>query len=89
MIWGAISPAITDQNLPEVTRVTPTLLTENKPLSEWIVKDLGAKKIAVIADTSDYGTANAEAVNQYILLPAAKSYRLICCRSARRISAPS
>lgn len=66
IIWGAISPAITEQNLPEITRVTPTLLTENKPLSDWIVKDLGAKKIAVIADTSDYGKANADAVNEYV-----------------------
>lgn len=66
VIWGAISPAITAQNLPEITRVTPTLLTENQPLSEWIVKDLGAKKIAVIADTSDYGTANAQAINEFV-----------------------
>ncbi|MDN3713733.1 branched-chain amino acid ABC transporter substrate-binding protein [Paracoccus cavernae] len=66
IIWGAISPAITEQNLAEVTRVTPTLLTENKPLSEWMVKDLGAKRVAVIADTSDYGKSNSEAVNTFV-----------------------
>ena len=61
IVWGAISPKITEQNLPEITRVTPTLVTENKPLAEWAATDLGAKKIAIIADTSDYGTANTEA----------------------------
>lgn len=66
IIWGAISPAITQQNLPEVTRVTPTLLTENKPLSEWMVNELGVKRIAVIADTSDYGTSNSQAVAEFI-----------------------
>ena len=66
VIWGAISPAITDQNLPQVTRVTPTLLTENKPLSEWAVKTLGARRIAIIADTSDFGKANAESVAQFV-----------------------
>lgn len=53
VVWGAISPKITEQNLPEITRVTPTLVTENKPLAEWAVGKLGAKKIAIIADTSD------------------------------------
>lgn len=67
IVWGAISPAITAQNLPEVTRVTPTLLTENKPLAEWAVKDLGAKRIAIIADTSDYGKANAESVKEFVV----------------------
>ncbi|WP_181820376.1 branched-chain amino acid ABC transporter substrate-binding protein [Paracoccus versutus] len=66
VIWGAISPAITEQNLPEVTRVTPTLLTENQPLAEWMVKELGAKRIAVIADTSDYGKSNAEAIAEFV-----------------------
>lgn len=61
IVWGAISPKITEQNLPEITRVTPTLVTENKPLAEWAVSGLGAKKIAIIADTSDYGVANTEA----------------------------
>ncbi len=66
VIWGAISPAITDQNLPQITRVTPTLLTENKPLSEWAVNELGAKRIAIVADTSDYGKANAESVAEFV-----------------------
>ncbi|NPD16728.1 branched-chain amino acid ABC transporter substrate-binding protein [Xinfangfangia sp. D13-10-4-6] len=65
VVWGAISPAITAQNLPEVTRVTPTLLTENKPLAEWAVANLG-KKIAIIADTSDYGTSNATSVQEFV-----------------------
>lgn len=65
IVWGAISPKITEQNLPEITRVTPTLVTENKPLAEWAAKKLGAKKIAIIADTSDYGTANTEAFETF------------------------
>ncbi|MCC6303969.1 MAG: branched-chain amino acid ABC transporter substrate-binding protein [Rhodobacteraceae bacterium] len=65
IIWGAISPKITEQNLPMVTRVTPTLVTENKPLAAWAVSGLGAKKIAIVADTSDYGTANAAAFGQF------------------------
>ncbi|MFD2741374.1 branched-chain amino acid ABC transporter substrate-binding protein [Sulfitobacter aestuarii] len=65
IVWGAISPKVTDQNLPEITRVTPTLLVENDPLADWAANDLGAKKIAVIGDTSDYGTANANAFEQY------------------------
>jgi branched-chain amino acid transport system substrate-binding protein len=66
VVWGAISPAITQQNLPEVTRVTPTLLTENKPLAEWAVKTLGAKRIAIVADTSDFGKANADAIATFV-----------------------
>ncbi len=65
IVWGAISPQVTDQNLPEITRVTPTLLVENDPLANWAANDLGARKIAVIGDTSDYGTANADAFTQY------------------------
>lgn len=65
IIWGAISPKITEQNLQEVTRVTPTLTNENKPLAEWAANDLGAKRIAIVADTSDYGTANAQVFGGY------------------------
>ena len=65
VIWGAISPKITEQNLPEVTRVTPTLVTENQPLAEWAAATLGAKTIAIVADTSDYGAANAAAFEQF------------------------
>ena len=65
IVWGAISPKITEQNLPEVTRVTPTLVTENLPLAKWAASDLGAKKIAIVSDTSDYGTANASAFEQF------------------------
>ncbi|WP_376742911.1 branched-chain amino acid ABC transporter substrate-binding protein [Ensifer canadensis] len=65
VVWGAISPKITEQNLPEITRVTPTLVTENKPLAEWAVGKLGAKKIAIIADTSDYGAANTAAFETF------------------------
>ncbi|MBY6059035.1 branched-chain amino acid ABC transporter substrate-binding protein [Leisingera daeponensis] len=65
IVWGAISPKITEQNLPEITRVTPTLVTENKPLAEWAAGELDAKNIAIIADTSDYGTANADAFEEF------------------------
>ena len=39
IVWGAVSPKITEQNLPNVTRVTPTLVNENKPLAEAIAKE--------------------------------------------------
>jgi len=60
IIWGAISPKITEQNLPNVTRVTPTLVNENKPLAEAIIKGGKVKKIAIISDTTDYGVANTK-----------------------------
>jgi branched-chain amino acid transport system substrate-binding protein len=65
IVWGAIGPKITDQNLPEITRVTPTLVAENKPLAAWAAKTLGAKKIAIVADTSDYGVSNAEVFKKF------------------------
>jgi len=58
IVWGAIGPKITDQNFANTTRVTPTLVNENKPLATWAATGLGARKIAIIADTSDYGRAN-------------------------------
>ena len=60
IVWGAIGPKITEQNLPEITRVTPTLVAENQPLAGWAFKTLGAKKVAIVADTSDYGVSNAD-----------------------------
>lgn len=60
VVWGAISPKITEQNLPNTTRVTPTLVNENKPLADWAAKGLGAKRIAIVSDTSDYGRANEQ-----------------------------
>ena len=60
IVWGAISPKITEQNFPNTTRVTPTLVNENKPLADWAAKDMGAKRIAIVADTSDYGKANEQ-----------------------------
>jgi len=65
IIWGAISPKITEQNLPVVTRVTPTLVNENKPLADWAAKGLNAKKIAIVSDTSDYGKANTQWFGQF------------------------
>lgn len=67
IVWGAISPAITDQNLPEVTRVHPTLAAENLPLANWAAspEGLGAARIAIVADTSDYGTSNTAVFDEY------------------------
>jgi branched-chain amino acid transport system substrate-binding protein len=65
IVWGAISPKITEQNLPEVTRVTPTLLTENQPLAAWAAKNLNIKKVAIVSDSSDYGTGNAAAFSAF------------------------
>lgn len=66
IIWGAISPKITEANYPEVTRVTPTLAQENKPLAEWAVGTRGLKKIAIISDTSDYGVSNTQSFQEYV-----------------------
>lgn len=66
IIWGAISPKITEANFPEVTRVTPTLAQENKPLADWAVKTLGLKRIAIISDTSDYGVSNTQTFQEYV-----------------------
>lgn len=60
IVWGAVSPKITEQNFPNVTRVTPTLVNENKPLAETIAKEGKVKKIAIISDTTDYGVANTK-----------------------------
>lgn len=66
IVWGAISPKITEQNLPAITRVTPTLISENQPLAAWTVKTLGVKNVAIVADTSDYGTANVAAFEKFL-----------------------
>lgn len=65
IIWGAISPKITEQNLPNITRVTPTLVNENKPLADAIIKGGKVKKIAIISDTSDYGVANTKWFSEF------------------------
>lgn len=65
MIWGAISPKITEQNLPEITRNTPTLVNEDQPLAAWAVNDLGVKRVAIVSDTTDYGVANARYFAQF------------------------
>lgn len=65
MIWGAIGPQITEQNLPEITRNTPTLVNEDLPLAEWAVNTLGVSRVAIVSDTSDYGTANAHYFGQF------------------------
>ncbi len=66
IIWGAISPKITEANYPEVTRVTPTLAQENKPLADWAVGTAGLKKIAIVSDTSDYGVSNTQSFQDYV-----------------------
>jgi branched-chain amino acid transport system substrate-binding protein len=58
IVWGAISPRVTEQNLPFVTRVTPTLVAENTPLAEWLGKTKGVKTLVLVSDTSDYGKQN-------------------------------
>jgi branched-chain amino acid transport system substrate-binding protein len=65
IIWGAISPKITEQNFPVVTRVTPTLTQENQPLAKWIAEEHGKERIAIVSDTSDYGAQNTAAFTEY------------------------
>ncbi len=61
MIWGAISPKLTEYNYPEITRNCPTLVQENIPFAKWIIKDLGYRKFSIISDTTDYGEQNTKA----------------------------
>ena len=64
VVWGAISPKITERNNPMVTRVVPTLTNTNAPLAKWAATDIG-KKIAIVSDTSDYGLANVKSFDKF------------------------
>ena len=64
VVWGAISPKITERNNPMVTRVVPTLTNTNEPLAKWAATDVG-KKIAIVSDTSDYGLANVKSFDKF------------------------
>ncbi len=59
IVWGAISPKITERNNPMVSRVVTTLVNTNEPLAKWAAGSIG-KKIAIVSDTSDYGVANTQ-----------------------------
>jgi branched-chain amino acid transport system substrate-binding protein len=59
IVWGAISPRITERNNPMVSRVATTLVNTNGPLAKWAVDKIG-KRIAIVSDTSDYGAANTQ-----------------------------
>ncbi len=59
IVWGAISPKITERNNPMVSRVATTLVNTNEPLAKWAAEKIG-KKIAIVSDTSDYGAANTQ-----------------------------
>lgn len=65
IVWGAISPRVTEQNLPFVSRVTPTLAAENSPLAEWLAKTKKVKTLVIVSDTSDYGKQNTVSFTQY------------------------
>lgn len=89
IVWGAIGPKITDQNFANTTRVTPTLVNENKPLAAWAATGLGARKIAIIADTSDYGRANLASFGSFYKAEKAAWWPRKATPWAPRISAPS
>ncbi|MGH1571203.1 branched-chain amino acid ABC transporter substrate-binding protein [Methylobacterium sp. P31] len=59
VVWGAISPKITERNNSMVSRVAPSLVNTNEPLATWAAKTIG-KSIAIVSDTSDYGAANTK-----------------------------
>ncbi len=61
VVWGAISPRITEYNYPEVTRNCPTLVQENVPFAKWVIEDLGYKSFSIVSDTTDYGEQNTKA----------------------------
>lgn len=64
VVWGAISPRVTEQNFPFVTRVTPTLVAENQPLAQMLAKTKAVKTLAIVSDTSDYGKQNTTSFTQ-------------------------
>jgi branched-chain amino acid transport system substrate-binding protein len=64
IVWGAISPKITERNNPMVSRVVTTLVNTNEPLAKWAVGSIG-KKIAIVSDTSDYGVANTQTFEKF------------------------
>ncbi len=61
VVWGAISPRITEYNYPEVTRNCPTLVQENVPFAKWVIEDLGYRNFSIVSDTTDYGEQNTKA----------------------------
>nr|NIQ38778.1 ABC transporter substrate-binding protein [Pseudomonadota bacterium] len=61
VVWGAISPRITEYNYPEVTRNCPTLVQENVPFAKWVIEDLGYRTFSIVSDTTDYGEQNTKA----------------------------
>jgi branched-chain amino acid transport system substrate-binding protein len=61
MVWGAISPRVTEYNYLEVTRNCPTLVQENVPFAKWVIEDLGYKSFSILSDTTDYGEQNTKA----------------------------
>jgi branched-chain amino acid transport system substrate-binding protein len=63
VIWGAISPKITETNNPLLSRVVTTLVNTNEPLAAWAAEKVG-KNIAIVSDTSDYGAANVVAFSE-------------------------
>jgi branched-chain amino acid transport system substrate-binding protein len=72
IVWGAISPAITEYNYPEVTRNCPTLVQENVPFAKWVIQDLGYKKFSIVSDTTDYGEQNTKAFKELAAKDGAK-----------------
>jgi branched-chain amino acid transport system substrate-binding protein len=64
VIWGAISPKVTEKNNPMISRVVPTLVNTNAPLARWAATTIG-KKIAIVSDTTDYGIANVQSFGDF------------------------
>jgi branched-chain amino acid transport system substrate-binding protein len=79
MVWGAISPRITEFNYPGVTRICPTLVQENVPFAEWVIEDLGYKTFSIISDTTDYGEQNTKGLQ----VPGGKTQRQDSLRGCR------
>ena len=65
VIWAAISPRITEFNYPEVTRVTPTLIDEIRPLADWLINERGLQTFAIVSDTTEFGRDNIDYFTQF------------------------
>ncbi len=54
-----VAPKITQMNNPFVLRITPTDTILARVLVDFAVKMMGAKKVALLSDTTDYGKGGA------------------------------
>lgn len=64
--WASILPGVTyAHDYKEIFRITGTMITENQVGADFVDKNLGFKKYAILYDTTDFGRGEAELFKQY------------------------